>query len=376
MHPWAGLPARQALYAKLARHTGWRIRLLTATKWKDEYGSEIEATADSGLQTELIGVPVALSGNIPLHFFVAPLRRHIRDFAPDMVYIYHEPYAAATFQMLRAARAVVDVPVGVRSAQNLLKRYPTPFRQSEAYVYRHTDFAVVVSDNVAEVMRRKGYRRPLEVIPMPVDLSAFKPPTHRPDRTNEVLQVGFVGRLVPEKGADTAIRAIAETHTPQLRLQIIGSGPDEQRLRSLAGSLGVEDRISWLGALDREAVARAYNDMDLLVVPSRATPRWSEQFGRVVIEAAAAEVPAVVSRSGELPFLIASIGAGWIVGESDHKDLSAKLSALAAGRGALREAGITARRSVQGRFSDEAIVASLADAFSAARSRGRVCNSD
>lgn len=372
MHPWAGLPARQALYSKLARHTGWQIRLLTAARWRDEYGNDIEATAGLEMQSELLGVPVALKGNIPLHFFVAPLRRHVRDFAPDMVYIYHEPYAAATFQMLRAARAVVDVPVGVRSAQNLLKRYPTPFRHTEAYVYRHSDFAVVVSDNVADVMRRKGYSRPLEVIPMPVDLSAFKPPAHRPDKPGDALRVGFVGRLVPEKGADTAIRAIAQLHTLQLKLEIIGSGPDEQRLRSLATSLGVQDRIIWRGALDREAVASAYQAMDLLVVPSRATRRWSEQFGRVVIEAAAAEVPAVVSRSGELPFLISKIKAGWTVGDCDYNDLALRLSQLAAKRSSIRQAGLAARLSVEARFSDDAIVAALARAFSTAHARGRV----
>lgn len=372
MHPWAGLPARQALYAKLAGFTGWRIRLLTAAKWKDEYGAEIDATAGPGLQTELISVPVALRGNIPLHFFTAPLRRHIRDFAPDLVYIYHEPYAAATFQMLRATRSAVDVPVGVRSAQNLLKRYPTPFRQSEAYVYSQSDFAVVVSDNVADVMRRKGYRKPVAVVPMPVDLSAFSPAPQRRERKGEPLRVGFVGRLVPEKGADTAIRAVAAVQGPKVVLQIIGSGADEQRLRALADSLRIRDRIDWRGALDREAVAAAYKEMDLLVVPSRATKRWSEQFGRVVIEAAAAAVPAVASRSGELPFLIDQIGAGWTVRESDHQDLAAKLTQLANERSTLLEAGITARRSVQEHFSDEAIVASLAETFSGAVSRGRV----
>lgn len=372
MHPWAGLPARQSLYSKLADHTGWNIALLTAETWRDEYGNEIQAVAGQGTRTELLVSPIALKGNIPLHFFIGRLHHHVRHFNPDLVYIYHEPYAAATFQMLRAVRATSEVPVGVRSAQNLLKRYPIPFRQSEAYVYRESDFAVVVSDNVAEVMRHKGYRKPIDVIPMPVDLAIFKPTANRTARASGTFRVGFVGRLVPEKGADTAIKAIAESRDRGLTLEVIGSGPDEQRLRALADDLGVDDRINWRGALDRKALASAYCDLDLIVVPSRATHRWSEQFGRVVIEAAASEVPAVVSRSGELPFLVGQIGAGWTVGESDHRELAKVLLHLNSDRISLSDAAVRARKGVEARFSDEAIVASLAGALSAARLRGRV----
>ena len=372
MHPWAGLPSRQYLYSKLADHTGWDIALLAAETWRDEYGTDIQAVAGQGMTTELLSSPIALKGNIPLHIFIGRLRRHVRDFDPDLVYVYHEPYAAATFQMLRAVRAISDIPVGVRSAQNLLKRYPMPFRQSEAYVYRQSDFAVAVSDNVADVMRRKGYRKPIEVIPMPVDLEVFRPSPDRAHRAKGTLRVGFVGRLVPEKGADTAIKAIADAQGSDLVMDIIGSGPDEPRLRTIADALGVRDRINWRGALDRTAVASAYSELDLLVVPSRNTARWSEQFGRVVIEAAAAEVPAIVSRSGELPFLIGQIGAGWTVGESDHEELARMLLHLDTDRITLSDAGVRARQGVEARFSDEAIVASLAAALSAAAMRGRV----
>ena len=376
MHPWAGLPARQSLYSKLADHTGWHIALLAAKTWRDEYGTEIKAVAGQGMTTELRHSPIALKGNIPLHFFIGRLRRHVRDFDPDLVYIYHEPYAAATFQMLRAVRALSDIPVGVRSAQNLLKRYPIPFRQSEAYVYRESDFVVTVSDNVADVMRRKGYRKPIEVIPMPVDLAVFRPSHTGAHEAKNTLRVGFVGRLVPEKGADTAIKAIADVQGIDLVLDIIGSGPDEPRLRTIADTLGVHDRINWRGALDRTAVASAYRELDLLVVPSRKTARWSEQFGRVVIEAAAAEVPAIVTRSGELPSLIGQIGAGWTVGESDHEELARMLVHLDTDRLALHDAAVRARQGAEARFSDEAIVVSLAAALSAAAVRGRVARHD
>lgn len=363
MHPWAGLPARRALYSKLGVTTGWSIRLLTTSVWKDEYGKRIAASAVPQPGSDLVAVPVALSGNIPLHFFVGRLRKQITQFDPDLIYIYHEPYAAATYQMLRAARAVSKAPVGVRSAQNLVKRYPVPFRLTESYVYRNSDFAVVVSDNVARVLRSKGYSKPIDVIPMPVDLSTFTPAAGRSGKPDGPLRVGFVGRLVPEKGLDTAIYALAMTDAKVAKLEVIGAGPDEGRLRRLAAEAGVADRVTWRGALEGAEVARSYQGMDVIVVPSRPTPRWSEQFGRVVIEAAAAGVPAIVSNSGELPFLVRQIGAGWVVGQTDVSNLAETLRRLHCEPSEVTEAGRAARAGVERDFSDDAIVDSLARTF-------------
>ena len=150
IHPWAGLPSRQSLYIGLEEVTGWDLMIVTARRWKDDYGRMVRATPDPELRGRLLALPVGLSGNIPLHFFVGGLKHHIRQFDPDCIYIYHEPYAVGTYQMLRAAKSVTSAPVGIRSAQNITKRYPTPFRQWERSVYRQSDFAVVVTENVAQ----------------------------------------------------------------------------------------------------------------------------------------------------------------------------------------------------------------------------------
>ena len=140
----------------------------------------MRATPDPELRGRLLALPVGLSGNIPLHFFVSGLKHHIREFGPDCIYIYHEPYTVGTYQMIRAAKSVTTIPVGIRSAQNIAKRYPTPFRQWERNVYRQSDFAVVVSENVAQVMRDKGYQQPIRVVPMPVDTATFFPQPPQP----------------------------------------------------------------------------------------------------------------------------------------------------------------------------------------------------
>jgi glycosyltransferase involved in cell wall biosynthesis len=366
MHPWAGLPSRQSLYVGLQQATGWDLLIVTTKEWRDDYGRVVRARPHPGLSGRLLPLPVGLSGNIPLHYFKTRLRTHIREFEPDCVYIYHEPYALATFQLLQAAKAVSGVPVGVRSAQNIAKRYPPPFRQLERQVYERSDFAVVVSQDVADVMRSKGYSKPISLIPMPVDLRTFFPD---PDRSeSDVLRIGFVGRLVPEKGIDTAIEALARLPRGLAQLTVIGDGPQAAELRELAVSLGVSGEILWRGALPQPDVAEAYRQLDVIVVPSRATSRWREQFGRVVVEAAASEVPVIVSRSGELPFLVGDLGAGWIVEENSSVAMAEVLARLHDDRSELKEAGQRARLAVEARYSDEAIVDALVKAFSSATS--------
>ncbi len=364
VHPWAGLPSRQALYIGLEETTGWDLLIVTARRWKDDYGRMVDARPSEALGGELLALPVGLTGNIPLHFFTRPLAHHIKRFNPDCVYIYHEPYAVGTYQALRAAKATTSAPVGVRSAQNINKRYPLPFRLAERYVYQHSDFAVVVSDTVAQVMRDKGYQKPISVIPMPVDTALFVPEDTPPP--SGPLRIGFVGRLVPEKGVDTALRALATLPAGSAVLTVIGDGPERANLTALAHALGVSDAVSWRGTLDRSATAEATRHFDVMVVLSKPTPRWREQFGRVVIEAAASAVPVIVTRSGELPFLVASLGAGWTVDENDHAGVAAVLRRLGEDRRAAAEAGQKARQAVAQRYADQTIIDQLADTFTRA----------
>jgi len=365
IHPWAGLPSRQSLYIGLEEVTGWDLMIVTARRWKDDYGRIVRATPDPKLRGRLLALPVGLSGNIPLHFFMSGLKRHIREFNPDCIYIYHEPYAVGTYQMIRAAKSVTSIPVGIRSAQNIVKRYPTPFRQWERQVYRQSDFAVVVSENVAQVMREKGYQRPIRVVPMPVDTATFFPAADAQSESAP-LRLGFVGRLVPEKGIDTALKALASLPPGAADLTIIGDGPQRSALVELATSLGVSDAVCWRGSLDLQATADAYRAFDVVLVPSRATDRWREQFGRVVIEAAATGVPVIATRSGELPFLVDSIGAGWIVEEEDAGTMAAILETLRADRGSLVDIGHRLRKVAEEKYSDRTIVDQLVDTFTEA----------
>jgi glycosyltransferase involved in cell wall biosynthesis len=109
----------------------------------------------------------------------------------------------------------------------------------------------------------------------------------------------FVGRLEPQKGPSVAYRAVAalrDRHGIDVQLKLAGRGTPEKLLllERLAAELDIEDRVKLLGQLDRSAVSDLLAGASALVVPST----WEEPFGLVLIEAAAARVPVVASRSG------------------------------------------------------------------------------
>ena len=171
---------------------------------------------------------------------------------------------------------------------------------------------------------------------------------------------GFVGRLVPQKGVDTLLQALAQT-PDTVRALIVGSGPLETDLRSRASNLGIADRVGWRGYIDHLEMPGAYWEMDLLVVPSRTTEGALEQFGRVVIEALACGVPVCSSDSGEPPALIERTGGGWTFHEGDADELAERLRWADVNRDELRRRAEAGRARVRELFSAEAVAESFAE---------------
>jgi phosphatidylinositol alpha-1,6-mannosyltransferase len=110
-----------------------------------------------------------------------------------------------------------------------------------------------------------------------------------------------VARLVPHKGHDVALRVLhaLRERVPGLHYLVIGTGPDERRLRELAASLGVADAVTFAGALPDREVAEAYATADVYVGLSREEgANAAEGFGIALVEAAASGTPCVAGRAG------------------------------------------------------------------------------
>ncbi len=307
---------------EIARFQDIELMVVVPPSWRD--GSRLirlEPAYTTGYQ--LVVEPIALNGSFHLHFYPR-LGQRLRAFAPDIVHVDEEPYNFATFHALRLAKHV-----GARalwfSWQNLNRRYPLPFRLIERYNLTHTDYGIVGSAGAAAVWREKGYAGPMSTIPQfGVDPAIFSPPDGKRDASSPFL-VGYVGRLVPEKGVDLLLKAVAGIEG-EWRLDVVGAGPGRDQLDMLTRQLGMAERVAFRGALPSAELPHLYRQLDVLVVPSRSQPNWIEQFGRVLIEAMACGVPIVGSDCGEIPNVVGN--AGLIFPEQDVQALQDCLARL------------------------------------------------
>jgi len=307
---------------ELARLPGMELTVVVPPHWRDERGIlTLERQYTSGY--ELAVEPMAFNSHFHLHFYPG-LGAQIRRVRPDLVHIDEEPYNLATAHTLWLARRS-----GAKSLffswQNIYRRYPVPFRWLERYVLSHADYGIVGNQESARVWRAKGYQGRLAVIPQfGVDPEIFCP---APKVSGRGFIIGYVGRLVEGKGADVLLEALAGLEG-MWRAYVLGSGPAREALQAQARHLGLADRVSFDAWIPSAQMPAYYQQLDVLVIPSRTRPNWKEQFGRVLVEAMACGVPVIGSDSGEIPHVIGD--AGLVFPEGQAGALQAHLVRLLA----------------------------------------------
>lgn len=163
--------------------------------------------------------------------------------------------------------------------------------------------------------------RLVEVVPNGIDPSQFDPGAPKDERPT----IACVSRLISTKRVDLLIRALPQVseQIPDVRVQIVGAGAEDQALRALAQSLGVAERITFLGRVaDHREVRKIIERARVFALPSD-----SEGFGIVVLEAMASGVPVVCSDIPPLREVTAGQGA-LLFEPGDSDDLAEKLTLL------------------------------------------------
>lgn len=139
----------------------------------------------------------------------------------------------------------------------------------------------------------------------------------------------LTGRLVPEKGIEDAVRVMERVNSARpARLVVVGDGPMAARARTLAASLGVGERLEFVPWQPSAELAVRYRAAHLVLVPSRATYTWVEQFGRVIVEAQASGAVVAGYASGAIPEVAGD--AGIIVPCGDVEQLARRVVAVLA----------------------------------------------
>lgn len=322
------------------------------------------------LSSRTVGLPVVLGGyrswlggQRGIHLILyRGLSRALDRIKPDVVFVEEEPYSFASRQVARWSRSR-GIPMVVHQNQNLPRDLPLPFERIRRAVLSRSAACTVRNADAETRLREHGFDGPVVWFPHAIDPQRYAVTPAESSLPRPV--VGFVGRLVPEKGILELIEALGTLHrsgpseggAARASLLVVGDGPLMDQARGRAEAMKLPNRF--LGAVSHDEVPRWYPAMDVVAVPSRPTETWTEQFGRVPIEANAAGTPVVVSDGGELPATLEATGGGLVYPLADPEGLRSALARILDEpglRGRLAAAGLAG---VHERFTHLAVASRL-----------------
>lgn len=269
---------------------------------------------------------------------VAWLSRVLTAEAADIVHVH--TYASHILGVRAAGRRHIPVLRTEHGIQHYLDPTCALFRR---WALRQTDVVVGVSDYVARFVRQWApeVARKVSVVRNGVDTTYFHPvdpPQSRP------FTFALVCRLEPWKQADIVIAAVARV--PDIHVNIAGTGSAERRLREQAQSLGIADRVTFLGYLadPRPVVAASHAAIN----SSRDEP-----LGLSVLEALAMQRPVVAFDGGGIPEIVRDGETGWLVRERSVAAFAAGLAAASRDPAHAAALGMNARTFVEGHATIE-----------------------
>lgn len=163
---------------------------------------------------------------------------------------------------------------------------------------QHTDHLFAVTTEATRYYAKFMSPQKISLVPAGIDVSKYTLKIKPKHNSQIILALCY---LIKRKGIDVLLKAfamIAAKH-PQARLWIVGSGPEEAALKQLASELKITDQVRFWGFVDNKQVAKYYAEAGVFVSPTR-----NEPFGQTFLEAMAAGVPIVATKTGGIPDIV------------------------------------------------------------------------
>ena len=330
--------ATQALARGLASR-GVTVDVITAGE-RDECRSEVlwDGHGEEGLLTvyrvksNRTGVHEAgMGGALSYLQHALPLvRARMRDEQYDVVHVFFSLPTGAMLPLLSLGDTPVvvslrgsDVP-GYDPHQKNLERTHKVLLPLTRWIWRRATRVVAVCESLGRQALRTDPGLRYSVIPNGVDLTRFRPSARGRSRHEGKIRCLAVARLVERKGLGDLIQAIATLERGRYELEILGSGPDERKLKDLAFNLGVSREVIFGGSVSRNEIPGRYRAADIFTLAS-----WEEAFGNVFAEAMASGLPIVGSTVGGIPELVEHGRNGYLVPPREPRALAAAIRLLA-----------------------------------------------
>ncbi|QWR77504.1 glycosyltransferase family 4 protein [Candidatus Magnetomonas plexicatena] len=285
---------------------------------------------------EILSSPTIFTNHIRAFFYpnVLKIYREIADFKPHIIHIMEEPFSFAAYELIVISKLLKPRPrIILYSAENI------DFRQKFLYSYfqcsnlKNADAIAVVPAESVAIWQHRGFRKAIYTIPLGFDATLYEKNAevkmpYLIRKAKDAFKIGYAGRITPEKGIETVIRALSilKDRGKNCVFFIVGGGDHKNTLQNLISESGINDLVHFLDAISQNEMPAFYNSLDVFVLPSLTTDRWKEQFGRVLIESMASKTPVIGSSSGEIPRVIGN--SGLVFKENDALQLADSIQKL------------------------------------------------
>lgn len=218
------------------------------------------------------------------------------------------------------------------------------------------------ADMEAKHFRDIGLRAPIAVVPNAISLPELSP---RP--ANRLRRLLFLSRIHPKKGAGSLLLAWSKLQESYPNWELVIAGIDENRheaeLKVLARNLNLQ-RLTFFGPVHGAAKEALYRSSDVFVLPTHA-----ENFGLVVAEALAQEVPVITTTNAPWSGLQEK-GCGWWIPLNDDSLVDSMADAMSRPQAELRAMGSHGRAWIEADFAPESVAAKMRDVYLWSAGRG------
>ncbi len=348
----SGSEAHLLLLLPQLREHGFDVRFLMLHE--NEPGAREFAT-----RLEAAGVPVE---DVHLRRAADPraFRRVVAAVRRHRPQVLHTHLVHADFHGLLAGRLTrVPVLASTKHGFNAF-RSRRAFAVADRTVGRLADLHIAISAGLARYLAEtEGFAEStFEIVHYGIV------PGPEPAPAGDVPRVAVVGRLIPVKGHQTLLDAVAAAsgQVPALEVEIAGSGPLEPELQARAAQLGLDGTVRWLGHVP--GAAAVLERASVVLVPS-----LGEGFGMVALEAMERGRAVVASAVGGLPEIVADGETGLLVPPGDADALAGAIVALARDPERARALGAAGRARALSSFSQERCTDRTAELYRAALDR-------